>query len=128
MINPPSVEETIEILKGLKERYEMHHNVKISDEAIESAAILSDRYITERFLPDKAIDLIDEAASRHRLQLYNPPEEIEKVTKAIKNITEEKEEAIKKQDYEKAAALRDSERSLKIGWITSNKLGKTYSG
>jgi len=113
MVHPPTVDETIEILKGLKEKYETHHNVKISDGAIESAAILSDRYITERFLPDKAIDLIDEAASRHRLKLYNPPEEIEDVTEAIKKVTDEKEDAIKKQNYEKAASLRDRERELK---------------
>lgn len=122
MVHSPSVEETIEILQGLKEKYEIHHNVKISDEAIESAAILSDRYITERFLPDKAIDLIDEAASRHKLKLYNPPEEIEKVAKAIKKITEEKEESIKKQDYEKAAALRDKEREYKnrLNYLKTN--------
>ncbi|MCX8082417.1 MAG: ATP-dependent Clp protease ATP-binding subunit [bacterium] len=113
MVSPSTVEETIEILKGLKEKYEIHHNVKISDKALEAAAILSDRYITERFLPDKAIDLIDEASSRHRLKLYNPPEEIEQVTDEIRKVTEEKEEAIKKQDYEKAASLRDRERELK---------------
>ncbi|MDD3726489.1 MAG: ATP-dependent Clp protease ATP-binding subunit, partial [Candidatus Ratteibacteria bacterium] len=113
MVSPPTVDETIEILKGLKEKYELHHNVKISDEAIKGAAILSDRYITERFLPDKAIDLIDEAASRHRLKLYNPPEEIGKITEVVQKVTEEKEEVIKKQDYEKAASLRDRERELK---------------
>lgn len=113
IVNPPSVEETIEILKGLKEKYELHHHLKISDGAIESAAVLSDRYITGRFLPDKAIDLIDEAASHQRLKLYNPPEEIEKLDVEIKEVTREKENAIKKQDYEKAASLRDKERELK---------------
>ncbi|MCM8830526.1 MAG: ATP-dependent Clp protease ATP-binding subunit, partial [Candidatus Omnitrophica bacterium] len=113
MVSPPTVDETIEILKGLREKYEAHHNVKISDRAIESAAILSDRYITERFLPDKAIDLIDEAASRHRLKLYNPPKEIEEVADEIKKVIEEKEESIRKQDYEKAASMRDRERELK---------------
>ncbi|MCM8760228.1 MAG: ATP-dependent Clp protease ATP-binding subunit [Candidatus Omnitrophica bacterium] len=113
MVNPPTVDETIDILKGLREKYETHHNVKISDGAIETAAILSDRYITERFLPDKAIDLIDEAASHLRLKLSNPPQEIEKVTELIKKVTQEKEEAIRNQDYEKAASLRDREREYK---------------
>lgn len=113
IVNPPSVEETQEILKGLKEKYELHHHLKISDGAIESAAVLSDRYITGRFLPDKAIDLIDEAASHQRLKLYNPPEEIKKIDIKIKEVIREKENAIRKQDYEKAASLRDKERELK---------------
>ncbi len=113
IVNPPSVEETIEILKGLKEKYEMHHHLKISEGAIRSAAILSDRYITGRFLPDKAIDLIDEAASHQRLKTYNPPGEIEKIDSEIREVTKEKEYAIKQQDYEKAASLRDRERELK---------------
>ncbi len=113
MVNPPSVEETVEILKGLKERYERHHHLRISDGAIKAAAVLSDRYITGRFLPDKAIDLIDEAASHQRLKLFRPSEDIEKFDLEIKDVTKEKEKAIKKQDYEKAASLRDKERELK---------------
>ncbi len=112
-VNPPSVEETIKILNGLKEKYELHHHLKISDGAIRSAAVLSDRYITGRFQPDKAIDLIDEAASHQRLKLFNPPEEMEKLELEIREVTREKENAIKKQDYEKAASLRDRERELK---------------
>jgi ATP-dependent Clp protease ATP-binding subunit ClpC len=113
IVNPPSVVETVEILKGLREKYELHHHLKISDGAIEAAAILSDRYITGRFLPDKAIDLIDEAASHKRLKIYNPPEDIEKIEVEIREVTKEKESAIKQQDYEKAASLRDKERELK---------------
>ncbi len=113
MVNPSTVEETVEILKGLKEKYENHHNLKISDEAIEAAAVLSERYISGRFLPDKAIDLIDEAASRLRLKLYNPPEEIEKFNRKIEEVVRERENAGKKQEYETAAALRDKERELK---------------
>jgi len=97
----------------LKEKYENHHNLKISDEAIDAAAVLSERYITGRFLPDKAIDLIDEAASRLRLKLYNPPEEIEKFNRKIEEVVRERENAGKKQEYETAAALRDKERELK---------------
>ncbi len=113
MVDPSTVQETIEILRGLKEKYEVHHHLKISDEAVEAAAVLSERYITGRFLPDKAIDLIDEAASHLRLKLYNPPEEIEKLNGEIKEVTREKENSIKKQDYETAASLRDKERELK---------------
>ncbi|HDN97624.1 MAG TPA: ATP-dependent Clp protease ATP-binding subunit [bacterium] len=113
IVNPPTVEETIEILKGLREKYEAHHHLKISDDAIIAAAKLSDRYISGRYLPDKAIDLIDEAASQKRLKLSYPPKEIEELEKEIERITKEKEEMINKQDFEKAAALRDKERELK---------------
>jgi len=113
IVNPPTVEETIEILKGLRERYETHHNLKIPDEAIETAARLSERYITGRNLPDKAIDLVDEAMSQLRVKLFNPPEEIEKLESEIKEITKKKDEAINKQNYEKAAMMRDKERELK---------------
>jgi len=113
IVNPPTVEETIEILKGLRERYETHHNLKIPDEAIETAVRLSERYITGRNLPDKAIDLVDEAMSQLRVKLFNPPEEIEKLESEIKEITKKKDEAINKQNYEKAAMMRDKERELK---------------
>ena len=111
MVNPPSERETVEILRGLKEKYEAHHKLKISDGAILAAARLSDRYITGRFLPDKAIDLIDETASRKRLQLYKPPGEIEAIQKEIDSISASRER--KNQSYEKAASLRDRERELK---------------
>ncbi|HNS31726.1 MAG TPA: ATP-dependent Clp protease ATP-binding subunit [bacterium] len=113
IVNPPSEKETVEILRGLREKYEMHHKLRISDSAVIAAAKLSDRYITGRFLPDKAIDLIDETASRKRLKLYKPPEEIEEIQKEIAKITSEKEREIKNQSYEKAASLRDRERELK---------------
>jgi len=122
IINPPTIEETIEILKGLREKYETHHNLKIPDEAIEIAVRLSEKYITGRNLPDKAIDLIDEAMSQLRVKLFNPPEEIEKLESQIKEITKKKDEAINKQDYEKAAIMRDKERELKnkIDYLKEN--------
>lgn len=113
MVDEPSVEETIEILKGLRDRYEAHHGVKISNEAIEAAARLSSRYITDRFLPDKAIDLIDEASSRVRLKNYVLPDELKEAEARLEEIEKEKEEAIIGQEYEKAAELRDEEQRLK---------------
>ncbi len=113
MVEEPTLEETIEILKGLRDRYEAHHGVKITDEAIEAAAKLSSRYITDRFLPDKAIDLIDEASSRVRLKNYVLPDELKEVETRLEEIEKEKEEAIIGQEYEKAAALRDEEQQLK---------------
>ncbi|MCM8819043.1 MAG: ATP-dependent Clp protease ATP-binding subunit [Candidatus Omnitrophica bacterium] len=113
IVNPPNVEETIEILKGLREKYEAHHKLKISDEAIEAAAKLSDRYISDRFLPDKAIDLIDEASSQKRLKLYKEPVEIENLSKEIEAIEKEKESAYKSQDFALLSSIRDKERELK---------------
>lgn len=113
MVNEPSIEDTILILKGLRDKYEAHHNVKITDEAITQATNLSVRYINDRFLPDKAIDLIDEASSSVRLKTYTEPEDIKKLEEAIKTIETEKEEAIKVQDFEKAAELRDKEHQEK---------------
>jgi ATP-dependent Clp protease ATP-binding subunit ClpC len=112
-VDPPSVDETIEILKGLRDRYEAHHRAKITDDAIESAAKLSDRYITGRFLPDKAIDLIDEAGSRSRLSVTTTPLDIKEFDKKIEQLRIEKEEAIKGQNFEQAARLRDEERIAK---------------
>ncbi len=109
-VDEPDRETTILMLKGLKERYEKHHNVKISDEAINSAVDLSVRYITDRFLPDKAIDLIDEASSRVRLKNYTPPAHIRALESRLKEICTQKHQAIEKQDFEKAAALRDKEK------------------
>ncbi|MBI3313513.1 MAG: ATP-dependent Clp protease ATP-binding subunit [Candidatus Omnitrophica bacterium] len=113
IVDPPSVDETIQILKGLRDKYEAHHRVKILDEAIEAASKLSDRYISGRFLPDKAIDLIDEAASRARLAVTTLPKDLKKLETEIESFKREKEAAIKAQDFEKAAKLRDDERKAK---------------
>ncbi len=112
-VEPPNVEQTIEILKGLRDRYEAHHKVKILDESLEAAAKLSDRYISGRFLPDKAIDLIDEAGSRARLSMTTLPKDLKKLENQIEQFRLEKESAIKAQDFEKAAKLRDEERKAK---------------
>ena len=112
-VNEPSIEDTISILKGLRDKYEAHHNVKITDEAIVSAAELSARYINDRFLPDKAIDLIDEASSKVRLKTYTQPDTIRKLEERLQTIIKEKEEAIKVQEFEKAASLRDEEHKVK---------------
>ncbi len=112
IVEEPSVEDTIMILKGIKERYEAHHQVKITDKAIEAAAILSDRYITERHLPDKAIDLIDEASAKVRLELSETPSSRKELEMELENVRREKELAVKAQDYERAAQLRDRERFI----------------
>ncbi|KAL1809846.1 hypothetical protein DCAR_0729484 [Daucus carota subsp. sativus] len=109
----PSVDETIQILKGLRERYEIHHKLRYTDEALESAAQLSYQYISDRFLPDKAIDLIDEAGSRVRLRHAQLPEEARELEKELRQITKEKNEAVRGQDFEKAGELRDREMDLK---------------
>lgn len=113
MVGEPTVDETIEILKGLRDRYEAHHRVKISDEALVAAAKLSDRYITDRFLPDKAIDLVDEAASRVRLRSFVTPPDLKKLEEELEEIRKEKEAAVQAQEFEKAAELRDKEHKLK---------------
>ena len=106
-VGEPTNEETIKILEGLRDKYEAHHNVKITEEAIKAAVELSVRYINDRFLPDKAIDLIDEAASRVKMKTYTMPDNIKKLEEKIDSINKEKEEAIRVQDFEKAAMLRD---------------------
>ncbi len=113
VVDEPSEEESIEILKGLRDRYEAHHGVKIKDEAITAAVKLSVRYISDRFLPDKAIDLIDEASSRVRLANYVLPEELKQKESHLEELIKEKEEAINAQEYEKAAQLRDQEQKLR---------------
>jgi len=113
MVDEPSVEETIQILEGLRDRYEAHHRVKITDEALEAAARLSDRYVTDRFLPDKAIDLIDEAASKVRLQALVAPPELKELEAKIEETRVEKEAAIKNEEFEKAARLRDQEQRMR---------------
>jgi ATP-dependent Clp protease ATP-binding subunit ClpC len=113
MIEEPTLEQTIDILTGIRERYEEHHNVKISDEAVRAATDLSVRYITDRHLPDKAIDLIDEAASRVRLRLSSPPKDIRDAQHELDRVTKEKDSAINEQDYEAASRLRDEEATAK---------------
>ena len=113
IVEEPNIEDSIEILKGLRDKYEAHHNVKILDEAIDAAVKLSSRYINDRFLPDKAIDLIDEASSKARLKTYTEPDKIKKLEEEINRLEKEKEEAITVQDFEKAAILRDNENKEK---------------
>ena len=110
IVDPPAVEETVEILKGLRGHYEDHHRVTIPDDALEHAAKLADRYITDRFLPDKAIDVIDEAGSRARIANAVPPADVEELKDQLVQIANRKEEAIGNQDFERAAELRDEER------------------
>jgi ATP-dependent Clp protease ATP-binding subunit ClpC len=112
-VGEPSLEEAIEILKGLRDRYEAHHKVQITDSALEASVRLADRYISERFLPDKAIDVMDEAASRVRLQATLPPPELRDVETELRKIRNEKEAVIKAQEYEKAAKLREREEEIK---------------
>ena len=112
MVEEPSVEDTIQIIKGLRDRYEAHHRVRITDDAIEAAATLSHRYIAGRFLPDKAIDLIDEAGSRTRLRITTIPPEIRTLEKEVEKVKQEKEEAIKTQEFERAADLRDKMKKM----------------
>lgn len=112
MVDEPSQEEAIEILKGIKDKYEAHHKVKITDEAIESAVKLSTRYIGDRYLPDKAIDLIDEAASRVRLRSYTAPSDLKELEDKKKSVEAEKLSAVNAQEFERAATLRDEERKL----------------
>ncbi len=111
-VGEPSVEDTIEILKGIRDKYEAHHKVKITDEAIKSAVNLSVRYIGDRFLPDKAIDLIDEASSKVRLTTFTAPPEIKEMESRLQQIEAEKEMAVGRQDFESAAKLRDEEKEL----------------
>ncbi|MDY6827112.1 MAG: ATP-dependent Clp protease ATP-binding subunit [Bacillota bacterium] len=111
-VGEPTRDESIDILKGLRDRYEAHHKVKITDEALEAAVKLGDRYISDRYLPDKAIDLIDEAASRVRIRNYTVPPDLKKVEEKLFNLRTEKEASIRNQEFEKAAKLRDEEHKL----------------
>ena len=135
MVGEPSVDETRQILAGIRDKYEAHHGVKITDEALEAAAKLSARYITDRFLPDKAIDLIDEAASKKKLSTLTEPDSLKSLETQLEQLAKDKQEAITAQDFEKAAQLRDKERELneqakkaKESWkevSTSNELTVT---
>jgi ATP-dependent Clp protease ATP-binding subunit ClpC len=113
MVEPSSKSETIEILKGLRDRYESHHRVQITDDALEAAVDLSSRYITSRCLPDKAIDVIDEAGARVRLKAMTKPPDLKEIDEQVERLNKEKEEAVANQDFEKAAALRDQADKLK---------------
>ena len=112
MVGEPTAEEALQILKGLRDKYEAHHKLKISDEALEAAVSLSKRYINDRYLPDKAIDLVDEAASRLRISNFTSPPDIKEIEKKIEDVRRSKEEAIKAQNFEEAAKLRDEEHKL----------------
>ncbi len=112
-VNEPTEEDTIKILEGLRDKYEAHHNVKITDESIKAAVELSMRYVNDRYLPDKAIDLIDEAASRVKMQTYTKPDSMRNLEDEIEKVSKEKEEAIATQNFEKAAKLRDNEKAKK---------------
>ena len=116
MVNEPSVEETVEILKGLRERYESHHNVRITDHALVSAANLSARYVSGRNMPDKAIDLIDEAGARAHISVMTRPPDLKKLEEKIEAARQEKQAAIANQEYERAARLRDKEKELKANY------------
>ena len=129
-VDEPTVEESILILKGLRDRYEAHHKVSITDEAIKAAVELSHRYIADRFLPDKAIDLIDEAASKVRLQIHTEPAEIKELESRIASLEEDKSEAVNQQDFERAAKIRDEQKklteeleALRKQWEDSSKSG-----
>ena len=113
MVEEPTKEETFLILQGLRDKYEAHHKVKITDESLKAAVELSDRYITDRFLPDKAIDLIDEAASKVRIMTFTAPPDVKKLEEEIESLSKEKAEAINSQNFEKAAEIRDKEQELK---------------
>jgi len=113
MVGEPTVDETIEILRGLRERYEQHHKLKISDIALEAAAKLSDRYISDRYLPDKAIDLIDEAGSRVRLINSQLPPAAKELDKELRQVLKEKDDAVRSQNFDRAGALRDREMEIK---------------
>ncbi|MEQ8468934.1 ATP-dependent Clp protease ATP-binding subunit [Coleofasciculus sp. E2-BRE-01] len=127
MVGEPSVEETIEILYGLRERYEQHHKLKILDEALDAAAKLSDRYISDRYLPDKAIDLIDEAGSRVRLINSQLPPAAKELDKELRQVLKEKDDAVRSQDFDRAGELRDREMEIKgeIRAIAQNKKAET---
>lgn len=123
-VNEPSEKDTIKILKGIRDKYEAHHGVKITDEAIEAAVTMSVRYINDRFLPDKAIDLIDEAASRAKLKTYTEPDNLKELEEQIEEMKKDKEEAVATQKFEKAAALRDKEKELKEEYEKEQKKWK----
>ncbi|GAB4370449.1 MAG: ATP-dependent Clp protease ATP-binding subunit [Elainellaceae cyanobacterium] len=130
MVGEPTVDETIEILHGLRDRYEQHHRLKISDEALDAAAKLSDRYISDRYLPDKAIDLIDEAGSRVRLINSQLPPAAKELDKELRQVRKDKDDAVRNQDFDRAGELRDREMEIKaeIQAITKNRKAESSDG
>ncbi|WP_071396742.1 ATP-dependent protease ATP-binding subunit ClpC [Bacillus tuaregi] len=128
MVDEPTAEESIQILKGLRDRYEAHHRVSITDEAIDAAVKLSDRYISDRFLPDKAIDLIDEAGSKVRLRSYTTPPNLKELEVKLEEVRKEKDAAVQSQEFEKAASLRDSEQRLREQLEETKKIWKEKQG
>lgn len=127
-VDQPSVDESIQILKGLRDRYEAHHRVSINDEAIEAAVKLSDRYISDRFLPDKAIDLIDEAGSKVRLRSFTTPPNLKELEQKLDEVRKEKDAAVQSQEFEKAASLRDTEQRLREQVEDTKKSWKEKQG
>ena len=127
-VDEPTVEETIQIIHGLRDRYEAHHRVKITDEAIEAAAKMSSRYISDRFLPDKAIDLIDEAGSKVRLRSYTTPPNLKELEQKLEAIRSEKNAAVQSQEFEKAASFRDKEQKMKDELETTKTAWKEKQG
>src|SRR4051812_26493936 len=127
-VDEPTADESVQILKGLRDRYEAHHRVSITDEAIDAAVKLSDRYISDRFLPDKAIDLIDEAGSKVRLRSYTTPPDLKELEVKLEEIRKEKDAAVQSQEFEKAASLRDSEQRLREQLEETKKIWKEKQG
>ncbi|TYR78491.1 ATP-dependent Clp protease ATP-binding subunit [Priestia megaterium] len=127
-VDEPTLEESIQILKGLRDRYEAHHRVSISDEAIEQAVKLSDRYISDRFLPDKAIDLIDEAGSKVRLRSFTTPPNLKELEQKLESVRNEKDASVQSQEFEKAASLRDTEQRLREELEETKKVWKEEQG
>ncbi|WP_144491836.1 ATP-dependent protease ATP-binding subunit ClpC [Bacillus sp. WP8] len=127
-VDQPSVDESIQILRGLRDRYEAHHRVSITDEAIEAAVKLSDRYISDRFLPDKAIDLIDEAGSKVRLRSFTTPPNLKELEQKLDEVRKEKDAAVQSQEFEKAASLRDTEQRLREKVEATKKSWKEKQG
>src|SRR4051794_24769057 len=127
-VDEPTADESVQILKGLRDRYEAHHRVSITDEAIDAAVKLSDRYISDRFLPDKAIDLIDEAGSKVRLRSYTTPPNLKELEVRLEGVRKEKDAAVQSQEFEKAASLRDSEQRLREQLEETKKIWKEKQG
>jgi ATP-dependent Clp protease ATP-binding subunit ClpC len=127
-VDEPTAEESIQILEGLRDRYEAHHRVSITDEAIQAAVKLSDRYISDRFLPDKAIDLIDEAGSKVRLRSYTTPPNLKELEVKLEEVRKEKDAAVQSQEFEKAASLRDTEQRLREQLEETKKTWKEKQG
>jgi ATP-dependent Clp protease ATP-binding subunit ClpC len=127
-VDEPTIEESIQILKGLRDRYEAHHRVSITDEAIDAAVKLSDRYISDRFLPDKAIDLIDEAGSKVRLRSYTTPPNLKELEVKLDDVRKEKDASVQSQEFEKAASLRDTEQRLREQLEETKKTWKEKQG